>query len=402
MANYEFSQEAGRVVRSEIREMLKWSRRADTVSFGGGLPDPALFPIADLEEIQTFVLEKKGYLALQYGPTPGEPEALEAFSRQMAAAGDMARTENLCVTSSSQQALDLLALLLVDPGSPVVVEVPSYVGALQAFGRAGADFRPVPLGPNGMDIGRLEACLLALDAEGKKPRFIYTIPDFQNPAGVTMDLASRKRLLDLARDRGILVVEDSPYRDLAFDGKALPSLWTLSGGEGVILLKTLSKMLFPGFRLGWMAAEPSIADRLVVLKQSVDLCSSSFVQLVAAEYMNRGLLQGTIEKARKLYRPKRDAMLAGLDAVLPPGSTRSAPEGGVFLWASLPEGYDATRILRRGLELGVAFVTGGAFHCDGGGKSSMRLNFSFPSIKDIGVGCARLGQAIADVGATAV
>jgi 2-aminoadipate transaminase len=400
MALYEYSDTARRIVRSEIREMLKWSRRADTISFGGGLPDPALFPVAELEDIQKIVLDRKGYLALNYGPTPGEPEALEAFARHLSTSGDAAVVENLCVTSSSQQALDLIALLLIDPGSPVIVEIPSYVGGLQAFGRAGADFRGVPLGIDGMDLDALEEELLRLDREQKRPRLIYTIPDFQNPAGVTMSLANRRRLLEIASARGILVIEDSPYRELAFNGKALPSLWSLSGGQGVVLLKTLSKMLFPGFRLGWLAAEPEVADKLIVLKQSVDLCTSSFVQLVAAEYFNRGLLEGTIERARTLYRPKRDAMLAGLDKALPPGSTRSEPSGGVFLWATLPEGWDSTAVLKRGLELGVAFVTGGAFHCDGGGQRSMRLNFSFPSIEAIGLGCERLGAAIAEVGQT--
>ena len=395
MAQYEFSETAGRIVRSEIREMLKWSRRADTVSFGGGLPDPTLFPLADLEDIEASILRRKGYLALQYGPTPGEPEALEAFVRHMASTGDEARVEDLCVTSSSQQALDLLALLLVDPGSPILLEIPSYVGAIQAFGRAGADFRGLPLGPHGMDIDLLEAELARLDAEGKKPRCIYTIPDFQNPAGVTMSLESRKRLIALARERSILIIEDSPYRELAFNGEALPSLWTLAEGRGVVLLKTLSKMLFPGFRLGWLAAEAEVVDKLIVLKQSVDLCTSSFVQLVAAEYMGRGLMASTIERARRLYAPKRDAMLAGLDLALPPGSSRSEPEGGVFLWASLPPGYDSVSVLKRGLELGVAFVTGGAFHCDGKGRNCMRLNFSFPTVAEIGIGCERLGKAIA-------
>jgi len=398
MAQYEFSETAGRIVRSEIREMLKWARRQDTVSFGGGLPDPSLFPVAELEDIQASVLRRKGYLALQYGPTQGEPEALEAFAAHLRSNGDEAGPENLCVTSSSQQALDLLSLLFLDRGSPVIVEAPSYVGAIQAFGRAGADFRAVPLGPEGMDIDRLEAELRRLDGEGKKPRFIYTIPDFQNPAGVTMGLESRKRLLAIAAKRGLLVVEDSPYRELSFSGEALPSLWTLSGGRGVVLLKTLSKMLFPGFRLGWLAAEKELADRFIVMKQSVDLCTSSFVQLAAAEYMGRGLMEGTIKRARALYRPKRDAMLAGLDSALPSGSTRSEPEGGVFLWVTLPEGHDTTRVLRRGLELGVAYVSGRSFFSDGSGGRSMRLNFSFPSVEDIGKGCARLGEAIADCG----
>ena len=395
MASYEFSETAGRIVRSEIREMLKWSRRPDTVSFGGGLPDPSLFPVEELEAISARVLGKKGYLALQYGPTPGEPAAVEAFVRHMADFGDEALPANLCVTSSSQQALDLLSLLFVDPGSPVVVEMPSYVGALQAFGRAGADFRGVPVGRDGMDLDRLEAELRRLDAEGRKPRFVYVIPDFQNPAGSTMGLEARRRLLSIARRRGLLLVEDSPYRELAFDGRALPSLWSLAEGKGVVLLKTLSKMLFPGFRLGWICAEEALAERFECMKQSVDLCISSFVQLLAAEYIGEGRMRGTIERARALYRPKRDAMLAGLDAVLPPGSRRSEPEGGVFLWVELPEGWDAARVLRAALAEGVAFVTGGSFFHEGSGRNCMRLNYSFPSAKAIGRGCERLGRALA-------
>lgn len=398
MAKYELSATAGRIVRSEIRELLKWSRRADTVSFGGGLPDPALFPIGELKAIEAEVLDKKGYLALQYGPTPGEPEAIESFVRHMAAYGDAAAPANICVTSSSQQALDLLSLLLVDPGSPVVVEIPSYVGALQAFARGGADFRGVPVGPKGMDLDAFEATLKKLDAEGKRPRFVYVIPDYQNPAGSTMDLEARKRFLAITRSRGLLVVEDSPYRELVFEGESYPSLWTLSGGEGVVLLKTFSKMLFPGFRLGWVAAEEELIDKIVALKQSVDLCTSSFTQFVAARYIDEGRMEGTLKAARALYRPKRDALLAALDRVLPSGSSRSEPEGGVFLWAKLPEGYDATAVLKKGLELGVAFVAGSSFHCDGGGKNCMRLNYSFPSIPNIGLGAERLGEAIRAVG----
>lgn len=394
MGNYQFSIEAGRIVRSEIRELLSWTRKEDTISFGGGLPDPSLFPLEEIEAATARILGGRGYLALQYGPTPGEPAAVEAFVRHMAAYGDQADPENVCVTSSSQQALDLLALLFIDPGAPVVVEIPSYVGALQAFARAGADFRGIPLGPEGMDLDALEAELGRLDAEGKRPRFIYTIPDYQNPAGVTMNLAARRRLLDLARSRGIPIVEDSPYRELSFDGSAEPSLWSLAGGEGVILLKTFSKMLFPGFRLGWVAAEESVIDKIVALKQSVDLCTSSFVQLLAADYIDEGRMAGTIQSARALYRPKRDTMVAALERVVPPGSTFSRPEGGVFLWLTLPEGYDAKRILRRSLEEGVAFIIGSAFHCDGGGGSSMRLNFSFPSQKAIELGVERLGRAI--------
>lgn len=398
MTRYDFSDEASRIVRSEIREILAWSRRADTISFGGGLPDPSLFPVADLERISAQVLRKKGYLALQYGPTQGEPEALESYSRYMAAFGDKADPGSLCSVSSSQQALDLLTLLFLDAGAPVVVEVPSYVGALQAFGRAGADLRGVPMGREGMDLDALEEVLRKLDREGKRPRFLYAIPDFQNPSGVTLSLAGRRRLLAIAGERGLPIVEDSPYRELSFGVESLPSLWTLAGGRGVILLKTLSKMLFPGFRLGWMAAEEAVINKIVGLKQSVDLCTSSFLQLVTAAYFDAGLMEGTLARARALYAPKRDAMVEALARELPPGSTWTRPEGGVFCWAALPPEYDSREVLKAALDEGVAFVIGKAFHCDGGGRSSLRLNYSFPSIEAIREGGARLGRAVRKVG----
>ncbi len=394
MIRYEFSAEASRIVRSEIRELLAWSRRADTISFGGGLPDPSLFPVEDLERICAEVLGRKGYLALQYGPTPGEPEALESFSRYMGVNGDRAEPGSLCVVSSSQQALDLLTLLFLEPGAPAVVEIPSYVGALQAFGRAGADLRGVPVGREGMDLDALEDTLRALDREGKRPRFLYVIPDFQNPSGVTLSRAGRERLLSIAGERGIPIVEDSPYRELSYGAESLPSLWTLSGGRGVILLKTLSKMLFPGFRLGWIAAEEEILSKIIGLKQSVDLCSSSFLQLVTAAYFESGLMEGTLARARALYAPKRDVMVEALGRELPEGSTWTRPEGGVFCWATLPDRFDSREVLKAALGEGVAFVIGRAFHCDGGGRSSMRLNYSFPSLEAIREGASRLGRAI--------
>ena len=399
MVEYAFSDEASRIVRSEIREILALTRKTDTISFGGGLPDPSLFPIADLERICAQVLQRKGYLALQYGPTQGEAEALAAFSRHMEAYGDTASPDSICAVSSSQQALDLLALLFIDPGAPVIVELPSYVGGLQAFARAGADLRGVPMGPEGMDLDALEETLGRLDREGKRPRFIYVIPDFQNPSGVTLPLPARERLLDIARKRGIPIVEDSPYRELSFGAECHPSLWTLSGGKGVILLKTLSKMLLPGFRLGWMVAEEPVLNKIVGLKQSVDLCTSPFLQYITAAYLDEGLLADTLRRARELYAPKRDAMVESLGKELPAGSTCTRPDGGVFCWATLPPEYDSVEVLKAALAEGVAFVVGKAFHCDGGGRSSLRLNYSFPSILDIREGTARLGRAIRTVGA---
>ncbi|MDP3179583.1 MAG: PLP-dependent aminotransferase family protein, partial [Spirochaetaceae bacterium] len=377
-----FSSMAKRVTRSEIRELLKWTRRPDVISFGGGLPDSSLFPIDELCAISEDVLRKKGYHALQYGPTPGEAEMVEALLAHMASFDEEARPEQICVTASSQQGLDLVSLLFLDDGAPIIVELPSYIGGLQAFSRAGADMRGVSLQDDGMDIDALRARLAEFDREGKKPRFIYVIPDFQNPAGVNTSVEKRRAILEIARSRGIPIVEDSPYRELNFSGKTLPSIWTLAGGEGVILLKTFSKMLLPGMRMGWIAAGAPFMDKIVMLKQSVDLCTASFTQFILAEFLRRGLMRRTIEKAIARYIPKRDAMLAALDSSMPRGTTWSRPTGGMFLWAKLPGDLSANALFDKSAPAGVVFVKGRQFHCDGSGEGTMRLNFSFPSEAD--------------------
>jgi 2-aminoadipate transaminase len=386
---------AGRTTRSEIRELLKWTRMPEVISFAGGLPDPSLFPVEELGFIAEEVLRKRGYHALQYGPTPGEPDMIEAIRGHMAAFGETAKASELCVTASSQQGLDLVSLLFIDEGAPIIVELPSYIGALQAFARSGADMRGVPLEEDGIDIGALERRLAELDAEGAKPRFIYVIPDFQNPSGITMSLEKRRALVALARAREIPIVEDSPYRELNFAGSALPSLWTISGGENVILLKTLSKMLFPGMRLGWIAARGELMDRIVMLKQSVDLCTASFTQFIVAEYILRGRMTETIRKAVECYRPKKDAMLAALERAMPVGASWSRPGGGMFLWLSLPPGLSGAEVFDRAAGAGVVFVKGRQFHCDGSGEGTARLNYSFPSIAQIEKGIGIIGDAVA-------
>lgn len=393
----EFSRTAGRVTRSEIRELLKWTRLPDIISFGGGLPDVSLFPIDELCDISQEVLRKKGYHALQYGPTPGEPEMIEALVAHMASFEEPARPEDLVVTASSQQGLDLVSLLFIDEGSPIVVELPSYIGALQAFSRAGADMHGIPLEDDGVDVQALERKLIELERSGRPARFIYVIPDFQNPAGINMSLQKRRELVRIGRERRVVIVEDSPYRELNFSGKTLPSLWTLAGGEGVILLKTFSKMLFPGMRLGWMAARDELYDKIVMLKQSVDLCASSFNQLIIAEYIRRGAMRETIKRAIACYEPKKDLMLACLEREMPEGMSWSKPSGGMFLWARLPGGASAARLFERAAARGVVYVKGRQFHCDGSGDDTMRLNFSFPTDTQITEGIGRLGQAIREM-----
>jgi 2-aminoadipate transaminase len=392
--NYTFSNVSKRIVRSEIREILKWTRKPGVISFGGGLPDASLFPLKEIAEITAKVLETRGFLALQYGPTQGEKDMLDALAEHMNSYDDPVTVEQICVTSSSQQGLDLAALLFLDADSPIIMELPSYLGGVQAFRRCGADMCGIPMDDEGMMIDKLLEVLEKLEKEGKKPRFIYVIPDFQNPSGITMSLARRKELLKIAIEREIPILEDSPYRELSFTGEILPSLWKLSEGKGVIMLKTFSKMLFPGMRMGWIAADSSLIEKFEMLKQSVDLCTPSFTQLILAEYIKRGKMKETIEKAIACYKPKRAAMLDALEKYMPEGAAWSRPSGGMFLWLTLPERIDTKEIFMTAIEHNVAYVIGRPFHCDNSGGNSMRLNYSFPSVEEIEKGIAQLAEAI--------
>ena len=395
--NYEYSKTSKRIFRSEIRELLKYTRKPGIISFGGGLPDASLFPVREIADITAKVLEEKGYLALQYGPTSGEPEMLEALLGHMAEFGDKATDKEICVTSSSQQGLDLLTLLFLDEDMPVVMELPSYIGGVQVFRRSGAEMIGIPMDSEGMELDHLERTLDRLDRSGRKPRFIYAIPDFQNPSGVTMPLERRKRLIEIAQSWDIPLVEDSPYRELSFTGEVLPSLWTLSGGKGVVMLKTFSKVLFPGMRMGWIIADEQCIDKIVMLKQSVDLCTPSFTQLILAEYIKRGKMRESIGKAIECYRPKLDTMLAALEEHMPDEIEWSRPTGGMFIWLTFPERIDTKEIFNTVIEHNVAYVIGHPFHCDGSGANTLRLNYSFPAIEKIGAGIERLAAAIKDV-----
>ncbi|MFC2155957.1 PLP-dependent aminotransferase family protein [Acidobacteriota bacterium] len=392
--NYQFSNISNRIVRSEIRKLLKWTRKPGIISFGGGLPDASLFPIKDITRITAEVLENKGYLALQYGPTSGEPDMLETLAGHMKEFGDNASLEQICITSSSQQDLDLISLLFLDVDAPIIMELPSYLGAIQAFRRCGADMRGIPLDKKGMDLNRMREVLAQLEKKGKKPRFIYVIPDFQNPSGITMSLERRKELIKIAHERDIPIIEDSPYRELSFTGEVLPSLWTLAEGKGVIMLKTFSKVLFPGMRMGWVVSDALLIDKIAMLKQSVDLCTPSFNQLILAAFIKQGKMKKTIENAIACYRPKSETMLAALQKYMPAEVSWSKPTGGMFLWVTLPEGLDTKAIFQTAVDRNVAYVIGRPFHCDNSGSHAMRLNYSFPSIEQIGTGIKQLADAI--------
>lgn len=394
--SYTFSQATGRTKRSEIRELLKWTRKPSVISFGGGLPDASLFPTEDFAAISREVLEKKGYLALQYGTTEGENEFLDAIAAHMVSFGDQVGRENLCVTTSSQQGLDLMAHIFISEGTPIILELPSYLGAIQTFQRSGADMHGIPMDENGIRLDLLEETLVQLQRQQRLPAFIYVIPDFQNPSGINMSVERRKGLLTLARRFDVPLIEDSPYREMNFSGTVLPSLWSLAEGKGVIQLKTFSKMLLPGMRVGWIAAEPEVIEQVVKVKQTTDLCTSSFNQLILASFLNQGKMRQVIDRAIGIYRPKKDAMVSALAKYMPRGVTWSKPDGGMFLWVVLPENLDSYDLFMTAIAHNVAYVTGRPFHCDGSGASTLRLNYSFPSLENIETGISFLGQAVAE------
>jgi Transcriptional regulators containing a DNA-binding HTH domain and an aminotransferase domain (MocR family) and their eukaryotic orthologs len=385
------SDNAKNMRRSAIRDLLSVATRPEIISFAGGFPNAETFPTEDLKKIMQDVMNEQGAAALQYGSTEGvvalREEISKAYKRDE---GLDIPVKNILVTTASQQALDLISRIFINPGDVVVCGLPSYLGALQAFWSYQAN--PYGLRQNhGLD----EACN-ALCAVGKNPKFIYSIPDFQNPSGETMSIAEREYVVEVARKYDLIIVEDSPYKQIRFEGESLPTMYSMCP-ERVILLGTFSKTFVPGFRLGWIVASDAIIEKLIVAKQSADLCTPAFCQMVAARYMASGLYEKNIVKIRDLYRRKKDVMIKSFEEYMPAGVTWTNPEGGLFLFLRLPEQYDTRELFEMALKRDVAFVIGEAFHCDGNGKNTMRLNFSFASDEKIVEGVKRLAQSIRDL-----
>jgi 2-aminoadipate transaminase len=392
-----FSLSAKGMKKSVIRELLKLTRRPEVISFAGGLPDPSTFAVDEVAEIAAEVLATNGAQALQYSPTEGDPKLKdELIAHHEREDGIKLSPENILVTVASQQGLDLLAKIFVDRGDPVIVGLPTYVGGLGAFNSYGADMIGVPLDEDGMRMDLVERELERLRKRGEKPKLIYVVPDFQNPAGITMSEERRLKLIELARHYDVLIAEDSPYKELRYEGEPVRSIFALDGSGQVIGLHTFSKILFPGMRLGWVIADESVIQKLVIAKQSTDLCTPAFTQAIVAEFASRGLLGMAIEKVKGIYREKREIMLKALDDYMPdlPGLHWTRPDGGLFLWVCLPEHIDADELFYEAIEQNVAFVIGSAFHCDGSGRNCMRLNFSFPTKENIVEGVKRLAKVI--------
>jgi 2-aminoadipate transaminase len=388
------------ITSSQIRELLKFTQKPGMISFGGGLPAPDVFPVQRFEEACHKVLTEQAASALQYGATEGYEPLRELIANNMARYGIKAKVENVLITSGSQQALDLIGKLFINRGDRVLVEAPTYLGALQAFNVYGAEYESVPIDDNGLRTDLLEKPLRS------GPKFMYVLPNFQNPAGTTLSEGRRHELVLLADRYGIPIIEDDPYGQLRYEGEHLPPLVVLDRENlrrddgysigNVIYLSTFSKTLAPGLRLGWIVAPPEVISKLAQLKQGADLHTSTFTQFVAYEVARDGFLDKHVKLIRQIYRERRDVMLQALKEFFPPAVTWTHPHGGLFLWVTLPEGLDMKAIFNSALEQNVAFVPGDSFYANNPqeGSRHMRLNFSNAAPDEIREGIRRLAAAV--------
>ena len=386
-----FSEDVGSFFRSPVREIFKRVDLNSIYSFAGGYPSAETFPLEEIRQTMSEVIDKYAGKAFQYGATQGVPELREAVAERCGVP-----VERVQITSSSQQGIDVCTRVLVDPSDVILTSSPSYLGALQSFRSYRADIRGVAHDAD-TDAFRAEyeRVIAQVEAEGKKIKFLYMIPDFQNPSGESLTLQEREMLVSLAQKHDFLIVEDSPYRELRYEGEPIPTMYSLDP-DRVIHLGSFSKIFAPGFRLGWAIAHPDILDKIYVCKQSLDLCPPIFDQYVAAEFLKSGRLDANLKKSIELYRSKRDLLLSQLEEHMPEGITWTHPEGGLFLFLTMPEGFDAVRFYDRALDAGVAYVAGEFFHPDGSGKNTMRMNFSFMSPQKIKEGVELLARLLYD------
>jgi 2-aminoadipate transaminase len=398
---YRYAHRTQKMGSSVIRELLKLTEQPDIISFGGGLPAPEVFPVKEFREACNYVLDHFGAQALQYSTTEGYRPLREMIARHTCRYMVEVTPENILITSGSQQALDFVGRLFINRGDYIVVESPSYLGALQAWNAYGAQYIPVRTDENGMVVDELEAALRI------GPKFIYVLPNFQNPSGVTLSLERRKKLIEIADKYGVPIIEDDPYGQLRYEGEHIPSLVTLdseyrgkNGGTysgNVIYLSTFSKLLAPGLRLAWVIAPEQVIRKLVMTKQAADLHTASFNQYVAYEVGKGGFLDEHVKVIRSVYKERRDVMLEMMDEMFPPEVHWTRPQGGMFLWGIMPEHMDAAEVLKVAIQRKVAFVPGEAFHACGGGKNTMRINFSYSSPETIREGITRLGTTLKEL-----
>ncbi len=385
-----------RMKGSAIRELLKLTEQPNVISFGGGMPAPEIFPVEQVNKACDRILKDFSEKALQYGTTEGYNPLRDMLAADAVKNGLSCDRDNLLITSGSQQALDLIGKVFIDPGDKILVENPTYLGALQAWNAYECDYIPVQSDKYGMLPDSLEEGLK------KNPKFLYALPNFQNPTGISFSLERRKKVVELADKYGIPIIEDDPYGKLRYEGDDLPTLTQLDSemrgqdkgqyNGNVVYLSTFSKILAPGIRLAWVIGPVDVMTKLAQAKQGVDLNTSTFNQMIAYEVGKDGFIEEHVKVIRSVYNERRDVMLDALEEHCPKSISWTHPEGGLFLWVTLPKGNDAAELMKEALKENVAYVPGGSFHPVGGGENTMRLNFSFSNPETINEGIGRLGN----------
>ena len=389
-----YSDRAGKMRKSEIRELLKVAQDPEVISFAGGLPNPKSFPIQDLKGVIQTVLDNHGKVALQYGTTQGVTELRETIAERAVKEGIDATADNIIITSGSQQALDTVGKIFLNPGDIPLVGLPTYLGGINAFRSYEANLIGIPLDQDGMIIDTLEEKIKELLKDNLTPKFIYVVPTFQNPAGVVMPESRRKKLIDLANEYDLVIIEDDPYSRLRFDIPPIKPIKAFDDEGRVIYMSTFSKVLSPGFRLAWTIASEELTRKMIICKQALDLCTNTFTQYIANEFIKSGSLDLHILKIVEMYKPKRDIMMSAMERYFPNGHICNKPKGGMFAWVTLPKGIDTEIMFLDALKEKVAYVHGKAFCVDGNGGRSMRLNFSYSTNEQIEEGMKRLGAVI--------
>lgn len=375
---------------SAARAMLNITRRPGVISFAGGLPAPELFPVAEYAKVAQCVIQENGSDALQYGPTLGYVPLRTKIAERMKKSGVETTMEEVMVTNGSQQGLEFMAKLFIDPGDIIVCESPSYLGAMTAFSSYEPRYIDIPTDDDGMDMEELEKAL----STNERIKFIYVIPDFQNPSGKTWSVERRKQLVDLANQYNVAILEDNPYGELRFEGEMLPAVKHFDKEGRVVFLGTFSKIFSPGLRLGWINASQEMIDKFNLIKQGADLQSSTISQMEIVKFMEMYDMEKHIDKIKEVYKKRKDLMLEEMKREFPENVTFTNPKGGLFVWVTLPEGVDAADISVKALEQKVAFITGDAFFPNGGGKNHFRMNFSNMDEERIVEGVRRLGKVL--------
>ena len=374
---------------SMTRALMHLLADPEVISFGGGIPAPEYLPVKQVKEITNWILENNGPEALQYSTTEGYPPLRKYLVERYNDSGFGITEANVIITTGSQQGIDLIAKVFIDKGDVIVLEDPTFLTALQAFGAFQAKYLTVPMDEQGMQVDLLPEIL-----EKNRVKLIYTIPNFQNPTGITLSLERRRKLVDIANRYGVPIVEDDPYGDLRFSGQALPSLKSMDTSKNVIHLSSFSKILSPGLRVAALIAPDGVMEKLVFAKQAADLHTSILDQMIANEFFRRGFLPSHLATVTKVYRSRCSAMLSALETHFPQGLTWTRPEGGFFVWVKLPEGMSATELFADAVAEKVVYVPGANYFANGGGENTMRLNFSACSEEKINVGMQRLAKVV--------